>query len=195
MPKVQPEPAQKKPRADAVKNRARILAVAKDAFYQKGADVSLDEIAKRAKVGPGTLYRHFPTRDALLEAVYRGELEKLSAAEQKFAETMPPIEAIRAWMLLFVDYVAAKQIIASALNAMMANSCDVYTCAMDVIGGAITRLVSRATASGEMRQDVNGLDLLWALVGVTASSNALAPDWPERAKRLVEVLILGSRPL
>src|SRR5215472_12140026 len=107
---------QRKPRTDAQRNRERILEVAKEAFTRSGANASLDDIAKEARVGPGTLYRHFPTRDALLEAVYRTEVEKLAAAQQKFAEAMSPVEALRAWMLLFVDYIATKQIIAPALN-------------------------------------------------------------------------------
>src|SRR4029077_5172172 len=106
----------RKPRTDAQRNRVRILAVAKEAFARSGANTSLDDIAKHAGVGPGTLYRHFPTRDELLVAVYRTEVEKLAAAERKFAETLPPIEALRAWMLLFVDYIATKQLIAPALN-------------------------------------------------------------------------------
>ena len=89
--------------------------MAKEAFTRRGTNASLDDIAKQAEVGAGTLYRHFPTRDALIEAVYRTEVEKLAAAERKFAEAMPPIEALRAWMLLFIDYIATKQIIAPVL--------------------------------------------------------------------------------
>src|SRR6266702_8164559 len=107
----------RKPRTDAQRNRERILEVAKEAFTRSGANTSLDDIAKEAGVGAGTLYRHFPTRDALIEAVYRTEVEKLAAAERRFAADMSPIEALRAWMLLFVDYIATKQIIAPALNA------------------------------------------------------------------------------
>src|ERR1700739_1364561 len=95
----------RKPRADAQRNRERILEVAKREFTRSGANASLEEIAKKAAVGPGTLYRHFPTREELLVAVYRSEMEKLAAAERKFAETMPPLEALRAWMLLFIDYI------------------------------------------------------------------------------------------
>src|SRR6201994_2855131 len=102
----------RKPRTDAQRNRERILEVAKQAFTRHGANASLDDIAKDAGVGAGTLYRHFPTRDALIEAVYRTEVEKLAAAERKFSEAMPPIDALPAWMLLFVDHIAAKQIIA-----------------------------------------------------------------------------------
>src|ERR1700683_2487112 len=99
MPKKTSKRAQRKPRTDARRNRERILEVAKEAFAKSGARTSLDDIAQQAGVGAGTLYRHFPTRDALLEAVYRTEVEKLALAERKFAETMAPAEALRAWML------------------------------------------------------------------------------------------------
>jgi AcrR family transcriptional regulator len=97
------------------------LEVAKEAFTRSGANASLDDIAKQAGVGPGTLYRHFPTREELLQAVYRSELEKLAAAERKFAQTMTPIEALRAWLLLFVDAIAAKELIAPALNTLVGD--------------------------------------------------------------------------
>src|ERR1051325_7164537 len=116
----------RKPRSDAQRNRERILEVAKGAFTRLGANASLDDIAKEAGVGPGTLYRHFPTREELLEAVYRTEMEKLEAAEQKFAQELPPIEALRAWLLLFVDYIAAKQLIAPALNALVGDPKKVF---------------------------------------------------------------------
>lgn len=180
-------------RADAQRNRERILEVAKDAFTRSGAKVSLDDVAKQAGVGPGTLYRHFPTRDALLEAVYRTEVEKLAAAERKFAETMAPVEALRAWMLLFVDYIAAKQIIAPALNTLVGGPSKVYEANADLIKGAINALVKRAIDSGDIRSDLEPFDLLRALIGV--SSVASGPDWPQSAKRLVQILIIGSRPI
>src|ERR1700761_6544328 len=119
MPAKRTQPAPRKPRADAQRNRERILEAAKKAFTRSTGDINLDDVAKQAGVGAGTLYRHFPTREALLEAVYRTEVEKLAAAEREFSRTMPPIEALRAWMLLFVDYIATKQIIAPALNTMV----------------------------------------------------------------------------
>src|ERR1700682_1545573 len=100
MPKKRPQPAHRKLRMDAQRNREHILEVAKGAFTRSGASTSLDDIAKQAGVGAGTLYRHFPTREGLLEAVYRTEIEKLAAAEGKFAQAMPPVEALRAWLLL-----------------------------------------------------------------------------------------------
>src|SRR5258708_25487255 len=104
------KPAPRKPRDDAQRNRERILEVAKQAFTRSGADTSLDDIAKQADVGPGTLYRHFPTRDILLEAVYRSEGEKLAAAEREFAAAMPPVEALSAWMVRCIDFISAKKI-------------------------------------------------------------------------------------
>jgi AcrR family transcriptional regulator len=186
------KPATRKPRADALRNRECILEIAKDAFTRLGVNISLDDVAKQAGVGPGTLYRHFPTRDALLEAVYRTEVEKLAGAERKYTETMPPIEALRAWMLLFVDYIAAKQIIAPALNTMVGGPSKLFASTTSQITGAISRLVERAIASGDMRPDIDPFDLLRALVGV--SNVASAPNWAQSAKRLVEILILGSRP-
>ena len=178
---------------DAQRNRERILEVAKDAFARSGASTSLDDIAKQAGVGAGTLYRHFPTRDALLEAVYRTEVEKLAAAERKFAQTMPPIEALRAWMLLFVDYVATKQIIAPALNTLVGGPSKVYEASRAQITGAIHALVGRAIESGEIRGDLDPFDLLRALIGV--SNVASGPDWRQSAKRLVDILITGSRSI
>src|SRR5437660_1336621 len=186
-------PKGRKPRSDAQRNRERILEVSKEAFTRSGANASLDDIAKQAGVGAGTLYRHFPTRDALLEAVYRTEVEKLAAAERKFAQTMSPIEALRAWMLLFVDYIAAKQIIAPALNTMVGGPSKVFEATGRQIKGAIHSLVKRAIESGDIRPDLDPFDLLRALIGV--SNVASAPDWPQSARRLVGILIAGSRPV
>jgi AcrR family transcriptional regulator len=181
------------PRTDALRNRERILEVAKEAFTRSGANSSLDDIAKHAGVGAGTLYRHFPTREALLEAVYRTEVEKLAAAERKFVQTMPPIEALRAWMLLFVDYIATKKIIAPALNTLVGGSSKVFEASGAQIKGAIHALVERAIKSGDLRPDLDPFDLLRALIGV--SNVASGPDWPQSARRLVDILITGSRPI
>jgi AcrR family transcriptional regulator len=187
------QPAPRKPRADAQRNRERILEVAKQAFTRSGVNISLDDVSKQAGVGAGTLYRHFPTREALLEEVYRAEVEKLAAAEREFTTTKPPIEALRGWMLLFVDYIATKQIIAPALNTLVGAHCKVFETSGAEIMEAINSLVKRAIKSGDIRSDLDPLDLLRALIGV--SNVASAPDWPQSAKRLVEILILGSRPV
>jgi AcrR family transcriptional regulator len=181
----------RKPRTDAQRNRERILEVARGAFARHGVNTSLDDIAKEAEVGAGTLYRHFPTRNALIEAVYRTEVEKLAAAERKFAETMRPIEALRAWMLLFVDYIATKQIIAPALNTFVGGA-KLYEGSRALVQAAIDALVKRAIKSGDIRKDLDPFDLLRALIGV--SNVASTPDWQQSAKRLVDILIAGSRP-
>jgi AcrR family transcriptional regulator len=191
MRKKRPQSALRKPRTDAQRNRARILEVAKEAFARSGARTSLDDVAKQAGVGAGTLYRHFPTRDALLEAVYRTEVEKLAAAERKFAQTMPPIEALRAWMLLFVDYIATKQIIAPALNTVVGGPSKLYEASRGQLIGAIEALVKRAIKSGDIRRDLDPFDLLRALIGV--SNVASSPEWQRSARRLVDILITGSR--
>jgi AcrR family transcriptional regulator len=183
----------RKPRADAQRNRERILEIAKEAFTRSGANTSLDDIAQQSGVGAGTLYRHFPTRDALLEAVYRTEVEKLAAAERKLAQEMAPIAALRAWMLMFVDYIAAKQIIAPALNTLVGGPSKVYEFSRAQISGAIQALVERAIKSGDIRKDLEPFDLLRALVGV--SNVATGPDWQQSARRLVDILITGSRPI
>jgi AcrR family transcriptional regulator len=183
----------RKPRADALRNRERILEVAKEAFTQQGANASLDEIAKQAGVGAGTLYRHFPTRDVLIEGVYRNEVQKLAAAAARFAETMSPIEALRAWMLLLVDYIAAKHIIAPALNSVVGGPSRLYEGSRTMIHGAIDELVKRAKRSGDLRRDLDAFDLLRALIGVSHVGSGT--DWQQSARRLVDILIAGSRPL
>jgi len=193
MPTKRKRLAGRKPRTDAQRNRERILEVAKQAFTRSGANASLDDIAKQAAVGPGTLYRHFPTREELLKAVYRAELEKLAAAEQKLAQTMAPVAALRAWLLLFVDAIAAKQLIAPALNTLLGDSKKVFEASYAKMHQAIRALVKRAVANGEIRSDLDPADLLWALVGV--ANVASSPDWQQSAKRLVDILIRGSRPI
>jgi len=191
MTKMGPQSA-RKPRTDALRNRERILEVAKGAFTRYGANASLDDIAKQAGVGAGTLYRHFPTRDALIEAVYRSEVEKLAAAAREFAAARPPIEALRAWLLLFVDYIAAKHIIAPALNSVAGGPSRLYEGSRNLVQGAIDELVKRAKKSGDVRRDVDASDLLRAVIGVSYVDSGR--DWQQSARRLVEILIAGSRP-
>ena len=190
MTKKRSTPARKL-RTDALRNRERILEVAKRAFTREGADASLDEIAKQAGVGAGTLYRHFPTRDALIEAVYRSEVEKLAAAAHVFAASMSPVEALRAWLLLFVDYVAAKHIIAPALNSVAGGPSRLYEGSRSLVQGAIDELVKSAKKSGEVRKDVDASDLLRAVIGVSYVGSG--GDWQQSARRLVDILVAGSR--
>jgi AcrR family transcriptional regulator len=192
MKKKSAKTAARKPRADAQRNRERILEVAKQVFTRRGADASMDEIAKRAKIGPGTLYRHFPTRDDLLANVYIGEVEKLAEAQRKFSAELSPIGALRSWMLVFIDYIAAKKIIAPALNAMAGGPSQIYQQTTRVMEEAASALASRAVASGDLRRDVDPMDMLRAIYGISSAGSA--EDWPEKARLFVDILIQGSRP-
>jgi AcrR family transcriptional regulator len=189
--KVPPLSPVRKPRADAQRNRERILEVAKGVFTRDGAAASLDEIARQAGIGPGTLYRHFPTRDTLIEAVYRNEVEKLAAAEQRFAAAMPPLEALRAWMLLFIDHVAGKMLIIPAMNTVAGGSMRLIEGSRPQIHGSFATSVERAIASGDLRSDTEPNDFVRALVGIFQT--AAYPGWEASARRLVDILIAGSR--
>jgi AcrR family transcriptional regulator len=186
------EPAAvRKPRADAERNRVRLLETAKAAFAEKGSGASLNEIARTAGVGAGTLYRHFPTRDALVAAVYRNETEQLVAAASRLAETHPPVTALREWLLLFVDYIATKHGMYELLNSIVGKTSDLYSASTAQVKQAIAKLIDRAVASGDIRLDLDPLDLLRALAGV--ANIGLGPDGERAAKRMVDILIAGVR--
>jgi AcrR family transcriptional regulator len=188
--KIPPPPA-RKPRADAQRNRELILEAAKHVFTRDGAAASLDEIARLAGIGPGTLYRHFPTRDTLIEAVYRGEVEKLAAAGPRFAATLSPLEALRAWMNLFIDHVAGKMLIVPAMDTVAGGSSRLIMGSRGLIHAAFSSLAQRAVASGDLRHDIDPNDLMRALVGVFHTT--YDPGWDQTARRLVDILIAGSR--
>jgi AcrR family transcriptional regulator len=181
----------RKPRADAERNRVRLLETAKAAFAKKGSGASLDEIARTAGVGAGTLYRHFPTRDALVAAVYRNETEQLIAAADRLAKTHSPLTALREWLLLFVDYVATKHGMYEVLNSIVGGTSDLYSASTAQVKQAIAKLVDRAVANGDIRLDLDSLDLLRALAGV--ANIGQGPDGERAAKRLVDILIAGVR--
>lgn len=185
-----PPPSTRKPRADAQRNRARILEVARLAFTQHGADATLDDIARRADIGPGTLYRHFPTRDSLIEAIYRSEVDKLTDAGRSFTATMPPLEALRAWMLLFIDHVATKKLILPVMETVAGGSVRLMEGARGPIQGAFLALVQRAIDNGDLRADTNPDDFVRALIGVFHTT--ASPGWEPSARRIVNILIAGS---
>ena len=181
----------RKPRADARRNRDGLLEAAKAAFAEVGPEASLEEIARRADVGIGTLYRHFPARDAIVEAVYRREVQQLADAAPRLADSLPPAEALRAWMRVFIDYIAAKKVIAPALKSLVGADSTLYADSSARINGAIAHLVERARASGDIRPDADSADLLRALIGFAYVNSA--PDWEASALRLVDLLIDGLR--
>jgi len=186
------EPATaRRPRADAERNRIRLLETAKVVFAEKGAAASLDEIARKAGVGAGTLYRHFPTRDALVAAVYRNEVGQLAAAADHLAKAHPPIKALREWLLLFVDYMAAKHGMYELLNSIAGGTDDLYSASMEQVMRALGKLIDGAVSSGEIRLDLEPLDLLRALAGVAHVGSGA--DGERAAKTLVDILIAGLR--
>jgi AcrR family transcriptional regulator len=170
-----PEITDRKPRADAQRNRDRILEVAKQEFTRVGANASLEDIAKKAGAGPGTLYRHFPTREDLLVAVYRSEVEKLAAAERTLADSKSPVEALRAWLLLFVDAVETKHIIAPVLNTLVGDPKKVFETSYAQIHEALRALVKRAIKSGDIGKDLDPIALLRAIVGHDRGRDDRAP--------------------
>ena len=182
----------RKPRADAERNRLRLLEAARAAFASGGTGASLEDIARSAKVGIGTLYRHFPTRDALVSEVYRNEAEKLAAAARQLAETEAPLDALRAWLLLFVDYLSTKLILAEALRTMMCDTSDLTKASVEQLTASMRLLMDRAQRSGDFAAtDTDPLDLLRAISGVAfAGAN---PGWEAGARAMVDILINGLR--
>jgi AcrR family transcriptional regulator len=186
-----PAAVPRKRRADSQRNRDLLADAAKAAFAELGAEVSLDEIARRAGVGIGTLYRHFPNRGAILEAVYERELDQFAGAAAQLLETMPPGDALHAWMRLFVDYIATKKVIAPAIAALADGTPAVFASSGTRITSAMAMLVARAGASGDIRAGSDPNDLLRALVGFTYGNTG--PGWEASAKRLIDILMDGLR--
>lgn len=178
-------------RADAQQNRDRILEAGRLAFTRHGAEATLDDIARQAGVGSGTLYRHFATRDALIEAVYRSEVEKLTEAGAQFTATMPRLEALRSWMLLFIDHVAEKKLILPAMETVAGGAARLMEGARGQIHGTFHGLVQRAIEAGELRPETQPEDFVRALVGIFFTT--AMPGWEASARRVVDLLIAGSR--
>jgi AcrR family transcriptional regulator len=181
----------RKPRADSVRNREQLMAAAKDAFTERGAEAPLEEIARRAGVGIGTLYRHFPTRDALLAAVYRREVEQLAAAADRLLDEKPPLDALEAWLHQLVDYMATKRVIAPALQASPGEGPAAYAAGGPAVMGALGRLSAAAIASGAIRPDLTPDDFIRLMAGLSLGYDR--PDWPPSARRLIGVLVAGLR--
>ena len=181
----------RRPRLDGLRNRARILEVARAAFTEHGAEATLDDIARRAEVGPGTLYRHFPTRDALIEAVFRSEVEKLTAAGQSYALSAEPLEALRAWMMVFIDYVVGKLLILPAMDTVPGGSKRLMESSHGQVHATFRSLIGRAVGSGELRAETDADDLIRAFLGVFHTT--AMPGWEASARRIVDILLDGLR--
>ncbi|MDT0571970.1 helix-turn-helix domain-containing protein [Streptomyces sp. DSM 3412] len=178
-------------RADARRNRQRILEVATRAFSERGADASLDAIAKAAGVGPGTLYRHFPSREALIEAAYRSELARVCDSATELLAGHPPDRAMRLWMDRFIDYLATKKGMAEALRAVVASGADPFAESLDRLSAAIGALLQAGAGVGLLRSDVDPLDVAFSLGGVSLVAND--PVHRERAGRMLDLILDGLR--
>jgi AcrR family transcriptional regulator len=181
----------RKPRADAERNRRNLLEAAKASFAKSGAATSLEEVARTAGVGIGTLYRHFPTRDALVEQVYRDAQDRLFADAERLAKTHPPLEALREWLLLFVDYIATKKLMHDLLATLAGGAAALQAQTKPRLEAAITSLVDRAKANGDIKQDVAPFDLLFAIGGLAYMGTGSA--WEPRARRMIDILIAGIK--
>jgi AcrR family transcriptional regulator len=181
----------RKPRADAVRNRERVLEAAKAVFSAGGPDASLEAVARRAGVGIGTLYRHFPTREALFEAVYRREVQQLVELAEQLKSAAEPVEALRRWLRSNVEVVATKKGMLAALALAVHGSSELYAYAFERLTKAVGALLDRAVAAGELRGDISPEDLLRALVGMSYIHDQ--PGWQESVLRLVDVFVDGLR--
>ena len=178
-------------RADARRNYERLLAAARAAFLEHGADASLEDIARRAGVGIGTLYRHFPTRQALQEAVYRGEVESLAAKAYELRSAMPPGDALAAWMHAFAEYVAGKRGLMQTLKSVIDCDSELFANCHDEIRTAAATVLDAAKEAGTARADLTVPDLLKLIHAISLATEHATP---EDAERLLSFLLDGVRP-
>jgi AcrR family transcriptional regulator len=187
----QPAPAGRALRADAQRNRDRLVEVAATAFARDGIDTSLEEIARTAEVGIGTLYRHFPNRDALLEAVFRHNVDDIAAQADDLLETLPGDEALAEWMSRFVRYVSTKKGLATHLKSVVSADAEIFEYSHSKMDSVMKRLVDAARAEGTIRTDVDHRDVLKGLSGVCMMSDV--PGWQDQACRVSGLLMDGLR--
>jgi len=179
----------RKPRVDAVRNRERVLEAAKAVFSAGGPDASLEAVARRAGVGIGTLYRHFPTREALFEAVYRREVQQLGELAEQLKTEPEPVEALRRWLRSNVEFVGTKKGMTTALALAVKPSSELAAFSFERLTQAVGALLDRAVAAGEIRADVSAEDLLRALIGMCYLHDQ--PGWQQSVMRLLDVFIDG----
>jgi AcrR family transcriptional regulator len=181
----------RKPRADAVRNRDRVLEAAKIVFSAGGAEASLEAVARQAGVGIGTLYRHFPTREDLFEAVYRREVEQLSELAEQLKAEPSPREALRLWLRSTVQFVATKKGMMAALAIAMNANSELAAYSHAHLTRSIGALLARAVEAGEVRGDVTAEDLLRALIGMCYMHDQTG--WQQSVLRLLDVFVDGLR--
>jgi AcrR family transcriptional regulator len=177
-------------RVDARRNRDRLLTAATAAFAEEGQDVPLEAVAARAGVGIGTLYRHFPNRDALVVAAYQHEVETLCGAAAALLDTQPADAAVRAWVDRFADYIATKRAMGNALRSAASDS-PLFTDTRERIVGALRLLLEAGAADGTLRADVDPKDVMRVINGIWYLPDG--PEWREHVGRMLDLVIDGLR--
>jgi len=186
------EKTSRKPRADSLRNRERLLRAAHAVFGEGGSEASLEAVARHAGVGIGTLYRHFPTREALFQAVYRNEVDDLVALAARLADDPDPAEALRQWLHAQAGVVATKRGMLAALAPAPESARQLYADSRARTIAAIDGLMRRAQAAGAIRPDLGAEEVLHALIGICYARDH--PDWQRSTARLLDVLVDGLRP-
>jgi len=175
-------------RADARRNYEKLLAVAREAFAENNA-VTLEEIARRAQVGIGTLYRHFPSRPALLEGIYVDQVEELCSSARELGATMQPWEALVEWLHRYVGYVGTKRALAEELTESIGQPSEVFRSCREMLFGEGEPLLTRAQEAGVAREDVSIDDALRLVSGITMMKFAE----PGQMERVVDIALDGLR--
>jgi AcrR family transcriptional regulator len=182
-------------RADARRNYERLLTAAAAAFAEHGADdASLEEIARRAGVGIGTLYRHFPTRAALLEAVYRDQVDAVRVRAEELLASESPGEALADWLRVLVAFSSTKRSLTSALLASFGKESELLSSCSAVICGAAETLLARAQEEGTVRADADARDLIRLVHAVNIAAQPAGAD-PGQSERLLGFILDGLRPV
>ena len=185
------ERTSRKPRADSLRNRDRLLVAARDVFSAGGPDASLESVARVAGVGIGTLYRHFPTREALFQAVYRREVDQLVDLAVKLAAEGPPMEALRRWLHAQIGVVATKKGMLAALNPAAGSASELYANSAQRLGRSVSALMEAAVAAGAIRDDIAPEDVMRALIGMCYTREQ--PGWQDKVIQLMDVFLDGLR--
>jgi AcrR family transcriptional regulator len=178
-------------RADARRNREKLLTAATEAFAEEGENVALETIAARAGVGIGTLYRHFPSRDALIVAAYQHEVDALCAAAADLLRSQPADAALRAWTERFADYIATKRAMGDALRSAVASDSPLFAETRDRILGALRLLLDAGAEAGTLRADVNPEDVMRVINGIWYLPDG--PQWRDTVGRMLDLIIDGLR--
>lgn len=181
----------RQPRADAQRNRERLLRAAVAELAERGQDAPLEGIATRAGVGIGTLYRHFPSREALIVAAYQQEVDSLCASAQELIDTMPADEALRTWATRFSDYVATKRAMGDALRSAVASDSPLFTETKQRTSGALRLILEAGAASGVLRPDADPDDVMRVVSAIWYLPDG--PEWRQDVGRMLDLIIDGLR--